>query len=100
LFEFEMNMKEKNNFEVRQCGSAAHACVASKSAGATLDRTLATADPDSDMIYRCKNCGRSLTPYEIINFYGLPACPVCFNAAAPFELELLAPDTQVAAMHS
>ena len=61
---------------------------------------MESGQPEGNLIYRCKNCGRSLSAYDIINFYGLPACPVCFNAAAPFEVELLSPDTETLAMMS
>jgi hypothetical protein len=95
-----MNMKENNNFEVRGSGLASRVFVGSQLAGATIDPATESAHPGGNPIYRCKNCGRPLSSYDIINFYGLPACPVCFNAAAPFEVELLASDSEAVAMHT
>ena len=37
-------------------------------------------------VYVCKNCGRRLTLAEAASFYGIPACPVCVYAGAPFEI--------------
>jgi DNA-directed RNA polymerase subunit RPC12/RpoP len=43
-------------------------------------------EPDRNATYVCKNCGRRLTLAEAASFYGIPACPVCVYAGAPFEI--------------
>lgn len=95
-----MNMKENSNHNASHSGPGPQRCTSNPLTVVTLDQMTESAHPECNMIYRCKNCGRPLSSYDIINFYGLPACPVCFNAAAPFEVELLPSATQTASMHS
>ncbi len=42
--------------------------------------------PDLNTIYKCKNCNRRMKLSEAISYYGLPACPACVQACAPFEI--------------
>ena len=39
-----------------------------------------------DPIYRCRHCGERIKMYDAVNYYGVPACPVCIHAGKPFEL--------------
>ncbi|MFO1478485.1 MAG: hypothetical protein U1F98_17770 [Verrucomicrobiota bacterium] len=41
---------------------------------------------ETEFHYRCKNCGKVLQLAETVNYYGIPACPVCVNAGRPFEI--------------
>jgi len=45
---------------------------------------MAQSDPES--FYRCRNCGKRMTLQDAVNYYGIPACPACVNAGAPFEI--------------
>lgn len=36
-------------------------------------------------IYKCKKCGRRMTLRDAANYFGIPACPVCVHADAPFD---------------
>ena len=45
---------------------------------------------DPNTTYRCKNCGKRIKLRDAVSYYGVPACPVCVRAYAPFEIE---PDT-------
>jgi len=48
--------------------------------------TTSAGATEAGSVYRCKNCGKQLQLSETVNFYGIPACPVCVNAGAPFEI--------------
>jgi hypothetical protein len=39
-----------------------------------------------DLACTCSNCGKQMKLSDTVNFYGLPACPVCLDAAEPFEV--------------
>jgi hypothetical protein len=41
---------------------------------------------DLNTIYKCKNCGKRMKLSEATSYYGLPACPACVQACAPFEI--------------
>jgi len=45
-----------------------------------------SAAPSRDTICRCRHCGKQLKLCDAVNYYGIPACPVCFHAGNPFEL--------------
>jgi hypothetical protein len=92
-------MKKNSSLQVSLSGPAPEVCAANPLNVITLEQTMDSGRPQYEMIYRCKNCGKPLSSYDIINFYGLPACPVCFNAAAPFEVELVVSEMQGAAVH-
>jgi hypothetical protein len=46
----------------------------------------AAASLDYEATYKCRNCGRTLKLREAVNYYGIPACPVCVYAGQPFEI--------------
>ncbi len=42
--------------------------------------------PDLSVIYKCKNCGKRMKLSDAASYYGIPACPACVQACAPFEI--------------
>jgi len=59
----------------------------------------APASPDAapfaaglNALYKCKNCGRRMKLSEAASYYGIPACPACVQACAPFEIVPEPPD--------
>ena len=70
-------MKDDNNSETKDFGSEA-------------------VGSEFNVIYKCKNCERTLSFYDVVNFYGIPACPVCLNSGAPFEIEQQSRDFDLA----
>jgi hypothetical protein len=46
----------------------------------------AAARPSRDTTCRCRNCGKEMKLSETVNFYGIPACPICVHAAKPFDV--------------
>jgi len=61
------------------------------------EKAVPTVGPDRDPIYRCKNCGKRMKLHDAVNYYGIPACPACFRAGAPFEIVRDLPDTGLGA---
>jgi hypothetical protein len=52
--------------------------------------------PGVNTIYKCKNCGRRIKLSDAASYYGIPACPACVQACAPFEIVPEQPDSNQA----
>ena len=81
-----LSMKEKTKSEIVSSGSSDPIYAYYQFAGVSDRISLRTAEPAPETMCRCKHCGKRMTLRETTNFYGIPACPVCVNAGAPFEV--------------
>jgi DNA-directed RNA polymerase subunit RPC12/RpoP len=50
------------------------------------DKANSTVGANRDPIYKCNNCGKRMKLQDAVNYYGIPACPACIRAGAPFEI--------------
>ena len=81
-----LSMKEKTKTEPQDSSSSEPVYTYYPLAGVTENAVIRLVEPDPEALYRCKHCGKRMTLRETTNFYGIPACPVCVNAGAPFEI--------------
>ncbi len=79
-------MKQKTKSESEGSGSSAPVYAYYQFAGVADRAALSPAAPGPETVFRCKHCGKRMTLRETTNYYGIPACPVCVNAGAPFEV--------------
>ena len=80
-------MKEQSNSESKDFRPAPVAHPHHQFASGARCLAVEPVGPECNVIYKCKNCGRMLRFSDVVNYYGIPACPVCVNTGAPFEIE-------------
>ena len=79
-----MNEHNKSKLNQSQTSLSLYAYYQTAGVGGGVDDR--TGDMDGNAVYVCKNCGKKLKLSEAASFYGIPACPVCVYAGAPFEI--------------
>ena len=79
-------MKDNNSSKSNQSQTSLSLYAYYQTAGVGGGADDRADDPDANAVYVCKNCGKKLKLSEAASFYGIPACPVCVYAGAPFEI--------------
>ena len=79
-------MKDHNKSKLNQTQTSLSLYAYYQTAGVGGGMDDRGGESDANAIYVCKNCGKKLKLSEAASFYGIPACPVCVYAGAPFEI--------------